>query len=84
MTGADGRGVCANVCLCACGPELHGFCRVNACADTVLDTQCGAGWGTKGTGLWCVSEHLVNKTSERQGDGNRKKRERERESTNTK
>lgn len=45
--------------------RVHGFCGVNAYADTVLDTQRGAGWGTKETGLWCVSEHLVNKTSER-------------------
>lgn len=65
VTGTDGRGVCANVFMSVCGLALHGFCGVNACADTVLDTQRGAGWGTKGTGLWCVSEHLVNKTSER-------------------
>lgn len=51
VTASDGHGVCVCVFMRVCGLALHGFCGVNVCADTVLDMRCGAGWGTKGTGL---------------------------------
>lgn len=47
VTGADGRGECVNVFKRVCGLALHGFCGVDVCANTVLDMQRGAGWGTK-------------------------------------